>query len=231
MWWRDPALRPMLVACLTLSAAVGVFGMSFGVGSVAAGSSVAQTCALSLVVFTGASQFSAVSVVGAGGSLGSALGGALLLAARNAVYGLTMSRRIEGSLPRRLLAAQLTIDETTAMAIAQPDRRSQRIAFWFTGGALYVFWNLGTLIGALAGSAIDPNTYGLDAAFPAGFVAMVWPLLRDPRARLAAIIGGAVCLATVPFTPVGVPILLSVVGVLVGLQRPVVEASVDGAVA
>lgn len=216
-WWRDESLRPMIVACLTLSGAVGVFGMSFGVGSVAAGASVAQTCALSLFVFTGASQFSAVSVIGAGGSLGSALGGALLLAARNAVYGLAMSRRIDGGLARRLLAAQLTIDETTAMAVAQPNRREQQIAFWLTGGALFFFWNLGTLVGAVASSAIDPTTYGLDAAFPAGFVAMVWPLIRDPRSRLAALAGGTICLISIPITPVGVPILLSALAVLVGV--------------
>ena len=213
-WWKDASLRPAIVACLTLSAAVGVFGFSFGVGSVAAGSSVLQTCALSLLVFTGASQFSAVSVIGAGGSIGSALGGALLLAARNGVYGLAMSRR-------KLLAAQLTIDETTAMSVAQPDRRAQQVAFWVTGVALYTFWNLGTLIGALTGSAINPDTFGLDAAFPAGFIAMVWSLFSDSRARKAAAIGGAICLITVPFTPIGVPILLSVFGVLVGLQKPV----------
>ena len=217
-WWRDPALRPMIVACLTLSAAVGVFGVSFGVGSVAAGASVLQTCVISLAVFTGASQFSAVSVVGAGGSIGSALGGALLLAARNGVYGMAMSRRLDGGIGRKVLAAQLTIDETTAMAVAQPTRREQQIAFWLTGGALYVCWNAGTLIGALAGSAIDPETYGLDVAFPAGFVAMVWPILTRVEARIAAVLGAAVCLVTVPLTPVGVPILLSVIGVLAGLR-------------
>lgn len=219
-WWRDESLRPMIVASLTLSAAVGVFGVSFGVGSVAAGASVLQTCVISLVVFTGASQFSAVSVIGAGGSIGSALGGALLLAARNGVYGMAMSRRLDGGIGRRILAAQLTIDETTAMAVAQPTRREQQIAFWLTGGALYACWNLGTLIGALAGSAIDPQTYGLDVAFPAGFVAMIWPILTRREARIAAIVGAAVCLLTTPFTPVGVPILLSVIGVLAGLRQP-----------
>jgi predicted branched-subunit amino acid permease len=143
------------------------------------------------------------------------------IAVLSGVYGLAMSRRLDGGLGRKLLAAQLTIDETTAMAIAQPNRRAQQVAFWVTGVALYTFWNLGTLIGALTGSAIDPNTFGLDAAFPAGFIAMVWPLFSDPRARLAAMIGGGICLITVPFTPIGVPILLSVFGVLVGLQKPV----------
>ena len=211
----------MIVACLTLSGAVGVFGFSFGVSAVSAGASVLQACVISLTVFTGASQFSAVSVIGAGGSIGSALGGALVLAARNGVYGMAMSRRLDGRLGRKVLAAQFTIDETTAMSVAQSDRRSQQIAFWLTAGALFACWNVGTLIGALTGSAIDPATFGLDAAFPAGFVAMMWPLLQERPARLAAIIGAGVCLVTIPFTPVGVPILLSVVGVLVGLQEPI----------
>ena len=140
--WRDPELRPVVVASITLGAAVGVFAVSFGVGAVSAGASVAQTCVMSLLVFTGASQFSAVSVVGAGGTAASALGGAVVLAARNGVSGLTMGRRLPGSLGTRLVAAQLTIDESTAMAVAQGTPRAQRAAFWITGGSVYVFWNL-----------------------------------------------------------------------------------------
>jgi predicted branched-subunit amino acid permease len=128
-----------------------------------------------------------------------------------------MSRRLTGSLATRLVAAQITIDESTAMAVAQDDPRAQRAAFWITGGSVYVFWNLGTLVGALAGSAIDPLTFGLDAAFPAAFLAMVWPLLRDRRGRSAAIIGATVCLVTIPILPVGVPILCAAVGILVGV--------------
>ncbi len=225
---RDPQLRPVVLACVTLGAAVGVFAVSFGVGSVAAGASVAQTCALSLLVFTGASQFSAVSVIGAGGSSLSALSGALVLAARNGVYGLTMGRRIPGPLGARLVAAQLTIDESTAMAVAQDDPRAQRAAFWITGASIYVCWNLGTLIGALAGTAIDPLTYGLDAAFPAGFVAMLWPLLHTRRGLVAAVLGAAICLALIPFTPVGVPILCASLAVLVGVPgepEPSVEVA------
>lgn len=215
--WRDPVLRPVVLASVTLGAAVGVFAVSFGVGAVSAGASVAQTCALSLLVFTGASQFSAVSVIGAGGSAVSAVGGALVLAARNGVYGLTMGRRIPGRLGTRLVAAQLTIDESTAMAVAQDDPAAQRAAFWITGGSVYVFWNIGTLLGALAGTTIDPLRFGLDAAFPAGFVAMLWPLLRTRRGRLAAALGAAICLVLIPVTPVGVPILCSALAVLVGI--------------
>ncbi|MEO7371536.1 MAG: AzlC family ABC transporter permease [Ilumatobacteraceae bacterium] len=216
---RDQRMRPVITATTTLALAVGVFGISFGVGAVSAGASVAQACVISLLVFTGASQFSAVSVIGAGGTTGSALGGALLLAARNGVYGLTMARRLDGSVGRRLVAAQLTIDESTAMAAAQSDLGLQRAAFWITGVGVYIFWNLGTLLGALAGSAIDPKTFGLDAAFPAAYVAMVWPLLRDRRGRLAAACGAVICVSLIPFVPVGIPVLCAALAILVGLPR------------
>ena len=216
--WRDPRLRPVVTASLTLGFAVGVFAISFGVGAVSAGASVAQTCVMSLLVFTGATQFSAVSVIGAGGSTASALGGALLLAARNGVYGLTMARRLQGSLGRRLVAAQLTIDESTAMSAAQTDPVAQRAAFWITGCSVYVFWNVGTLVGALAGTAIDPRTFGLDAAFPAAYVAMLWPLLRNGRGRLAATLGAVICVTLIPFVPVGIPILCAALAVLIGVR-------------
>jgi len=212
-------LRPVVAASLTLGAVVGVFGIVFGVGAVSAGGSVLQTCAMSLLVFTGASQFTAVSVIDSGGTTGSALSSAMVLAARNGVYGLTMARHLDGSLARRLLAAQLTIDESTAMATAQTDRRSRATAFWITGVSVYVFWNLGTLIGALAGSSIDPQTYGLDAAFPAGFVAMVAPHYTTPNGRAAGVIGGLIALVTIPFVPIGMSILLAGVAVLVGVRR------------
>jgi 4-azaleucine resistance transporter AzlC len=215
--WRDPALRPVTTASLTLALAVGVFGVSFGVGAVAAGATVWQTCAMSLLVFTGASQLSAVSVIAAGGSTASALGGALVLAARNGVYALTMGRRIRGRWGTRLVAAQLTIDESTAMSVAQDEPVAQRTAFWITGGCVYAFWNLGTLAGALLGSAVDPVTFGLDAAFPAAYVAMVWPQLRTARGRRAALLGAVLCLALVPLLPIGVPILCAALAVLVGI--------------
>ncbi|MEQ1703047.1 MAG: AzlC family ABC transporter permease [Ilumatobacteraceae bacterium] len=222
--WRDEKLRGVMAACVTLGFAVGVIAISFGVTSVSAGASVAQTCVMSLLVFTGASQFSAVSVLGAGGSPLSAFGGAALLAARNCLYGLAMAPHLKGRLSVRLLAAQWTIDESTAMAAAQDDERHRRAAFWITGGSIYLFWNLGTLLGALLGSAIDPKTFGLDAAFPAGFVAMLWPLLRERRSAMAALIGAALCLVLIPFTPVGVPILAAALGILVGVPAPAAPA-------
>lgn len=215
----DPHLRPVASASVTLGAVVGVFGIVFGVGAVSAGASVLQACVMSLLVFTGASQFSAVSVIASGGTTASALSSAMLLAARNGVYGLTMARHLDGSVGRRLVAAQLTIDESTAMATAQSTAAARATAFWVTGLSVYLFWNVGTLIGAIAGSNVDPARYGLDAAFPAGFVAMVAPQLRSAQGRLAVVIGAGVCLVTIPFVPVGLSILCASVAVLVGVRR------------
>lgn len=217
--------RKVINASLTLGAAVGVTALSFGLAAVSAGASVWQACALSLFTFTGASQFSAMSVIGAGGSLGAAFGGAALLAVRNFVYGVAMAGRVSTdaagrrlSLPRRLLAAQFVIDETTAMTMGQTDPRLSRTAFWVTATSLFVTWNLGTLVGALAGSVLDTQALGFDAAFPAAFLAMLPPHLRTSRGRNAAITGAILCLLLTPFVPVGVAILVAVVGVLFGVR-------------
>ena len=209
-----------VTASIALGAAVGVAAVSFGVLATATGLSVAKACALSLLVFTGASQFTAVSVLHSGGTPAAALGSALLLAARNGAYGLTMSRRMHHRWPLRLLAAHVTIDESTAMAAAQPDDRQAEKAFWTTGLAIFVFWNTGTLIGAVIGNHIgDPNRFGLDAAFPTGFVALLLPQLRARPARVAALIGATIAVVLVPLTPVGVPVLVAAVGAGVGLSR------------
>lgn len=210
-------LRDIVRASVVIGVASGIYAVSFGVLSVSAGASVLQTCLLSLLVFTGASQFSAVSVISAGGSVASAVSGGLLLAARNGVYGLALSPSIKGSLARRMLAAQFVIDETTAMTSAAPDQRSKDWAFWSCAVMLFACWNLGTLVGALAGSSIDPETFGLDAAFPVVFVAMVAPHLATRSGRRAALTGAAVTIVLTPFLPIGLPILLSSVGVFVGL--------------
>lgn len=217
---RDPRARPVVVTSVTLGLAVGVFSILFGVGAVAAGATIPQTCAMSLLVFTGASQFSAIAVVASGGSLGSALGGALILAARNGVFGLTMSRRLTGRLPTRLLAAHLVLDESTAMSTAQTDPELQRAAFWITGASIYIFWNLGTLVGALAGNAIDPRRFGLDAAIPAAFVAVLWPNLRTRHGRQAMALGALLCLVSTPFVPIGLPVLIASMAILIALPTP-----------
>lgn len=212
--------RSILLASVTLGVAVGVFGIAFGVGVISAGGTVLQAAAMSLLVFTGASQFSAVSVIAAGGTTGAALGGALVLAARNAVYGLSMSRVLGGNLLTRLGAAQLVIDESTAMSLAQPTLRARRVAFWVTGLSVFVCWNAGTLLGAILGTAIDPKDWGLDAAFPAGFVAMVAPHLRTRRGLCAGLLGATICLATIPSTPIGVPILVASAAIVLGVPAP-----------
>jgi 4-azaleucine resistance transporter AzlC len=217
---RDERMRQVVSACITLGFAVGVFAISFGVSAVSAGASVPQTCVMSLLVFTGASQFTAVGVIGSGGTAASAFTSSALLSARNGVYGLAMSRHLQGSLGTRLVAAQLTIDESTAMSVAQDDPAHRRAAFWVTGISVYIFWNAGTLIGALLGTAIDPTKFGLDAAIPAAFVAILFPMLRERASRRAAITGAVVCLALIPFAPVGVPILAATVGVLWGIPTP-----------
>jgi 4-azaleucine resistance transporter AzlC len=200
---------------LAIGLATGAYAVSFGVLAVAAGLSTAQACAMSVLVFTGASQFAVVGVLGAGGGTAAALAPALLLAARNGVYGVALVPVLRGGRLARALKSQLVIDESTAMARAQPDDAAAHRAFIATGISVFVFWNLGTLAGALAGSGLgDPRDYGLDAMFPAAFLALLAPQLRRPGAPAAAIAGAVIAVALVPLVPVGVPVLASVAGVL-----------------
>ena len=195
-----------------------IFGLSFGVLAVSAGASVLQSCAMSLLIFTGASQMSAVSVIATGGSAASAFGGAVLLSGRNAVYGLAMAPVLRGSsLPSRLLGAQWVIDETTAVVSAEDDEATRRTAFWISGTILYACWNVGTFLGALLGSSINPSDFGLDVAFPVMFTAMVASHLRTKQGRLAALFGAVAAVALAPFMPIGLPILVSACGMLFGL--------------
>jgi 4-azaleucine resistance transporter AzlC len=216
-----PTGRSVLTASLSLGVAVALFGASFGVLAVANGLSVAQTAAMSLLVFTGASQFAAVAVVASGGTGAAAVGSALLLAARNGVYGLAMAPVLRGSLGRRLVAAQLVVDESTAMATAQSDRRAQERAFWLSGVSVFVLWNTGTLVGALSGGLIgDPATLGLDAAFPAGFVVLLGPHLRTTEGRQTAALAAVLTVITTPLLRPGLPILVAALAATIGLRRP-----------
>jgi 4-azaleucine resistance transporter AzlC len=216
--FRAPHARRLISASLMIGVAFIIFGLSFGVLAVSAGASVLQACAMSLLIFTGASQMSVVSVIATGGSAASAFGGAVLLAGRNAVYGLAMAPVLRGgSLPSRLLGAQWVIDETTAVVSAETDPATRRTAFWISGAILYACWNLGTLLGALLGSSINPSDFGLDVAFPVMFTAMVASHLRTKQGRCAAIFGAIAAVALAPFMPVGLPILVSAFGMLFGL--------------
>ena len=201
---------------MLLAVAVGVFGVSFGVLAAASGLGIAKTCAMSLLVFTGGSQFAAVGVIQSGGSTGTALGSALLLAARNTAYGVTLSPILQGTpFRRRLLGAQIVIDESTAMATAQPNADDAAGAFWITGVAIFVCWNIGTLLGAVAGSSIgDPSTFGLDAAFPAGFIALLAPHLRRRPGQIAACVGALLALILTPLAQPGVPVIVAAIAVL-----------------
>jgi predicted branched-subunit amino acid permease len=201
--------RAILRDALGIAIASGAYAISFGAISVASGLSVAQTSVLSLVMFTGASQFALVGVAGAGGSIWAGTAAAALLGSRNALYGLRLSAILGVRGWRRALASQFVIDETTAMAIARDDPRSARYAFWATGVALFVFWNTGTLIGALATQAIsDPKVFGLDAAPPAAFLALLAPRLRAREPMAIALAAAVVAIAVLPFGPPGVPLLI-----------------------
>lgn len=217
---------------ILIGAATGLFGAGFGVLAVASGLTVAQTCVMSLLVFTGASQYAAVGVLGAGGSPISAAGSALLLAARNGLYGMTVSQFVDGSLPKRILGAHLTIDESTALAVGQPVIQDRAPAFWTGGLSVFFFWNLSTLIGALGGSALgDPATLGLDGAFPAGFISLMAPGLKHRPGLLAAAAGAMIAAVAVPFTEPGLPILLASAGALIALfiagPPPEPEAAIE----
>ena len=199
--------------------ATGAYAISYGVLAVAAGLSVAQTCVMSLLVFTGASQFAVVGVLGTGGGVAAALAPALVLAARNAVYGLALVPVLRGRFATRAIQSQLIIDETTAMARAQTDPVAARRAFLATGVSVFVCWNIGSLAGALVGTGLgDPRALGLDAMFPAAYLALLVPQLGAPGARTAAICGALLAVALVPFAPAGVPVLAAVLGVIPGVR-------------
>jgi 4-azaleucine resistance transporter AzlC len=193
---------------LGVGLAVGAYGFAFGAASVAAGLSVLQTCLLSLLAFTGGTQFAVVGVVAGGGSLAAALAGGLLLGSRNTLYAMRLAPLLRVRGVRRLVAALGTIDESTAMAIAQPEAALARTAFWWTFGAVFACWNLATLFGALAGSVVDPHTVGLDAVVPAAFLALLAPRLRAGAVeRRVAVAGAVIAAVLVPVTPPGVPVL------------------------
>ncbi|BCJ29337.1 AzlC family ABC transporter permease [Actinocatenispora sera] len=204
--------RAVLRDSLGVGIAVGVSGVAFGGTAVAGGLSVAQAGVLSLLAFTGASQFALVAAVAAGGNPLPGAVGALLLGSRNALYGLRVGPLLGLTRTRqRLAAAQFVIDETTAVTLAQPDRRSARLGFSATAATLFVLWNATTLAGAVGATALgDPSRYGLDVAGPACFLALLVPQLRGARERYwVAGVAVVLALATSPYLPSGVPILLA----------------------
>lgn len=220
----DAALTPTERAgivrdSLAVGLATGAYGIGFGAVSVASGLSVAQTCVLSLLMFTGASQFALAGVLAAGGAPMSGAATALLLGTRNTLYGLRMAPLLKWRGWRRFAAAHVLIDESTAMSVNRGSTEGVRLGFLTTGWSVFVLWNLATAVGAVAGEAVgDPRTFGLDAAVGAAFLALLWPRLRDRRNVLVAVLAAAVALSMVPLTAPGVPVLAAGgVALLVGV--------------
>ena len=209
--------RQVLRQAVSVSVATGAYGISFGALSVAAGLTIAQTCALSLLLFSGASQFALVGIL-AGAPTGglAAVATSTLLGVRNLLYGLQVSRMLDVRGPRRLVAAQVTIDESTAVGIAQPEAPAARVGFWATGLGIYALWNLATFLGALVGDALgDPRTYGLDAAAAAAFTALLWPRLKSADAFAIAAVAALVAVLLAPHAPAGVPVLVAATAALI----------------
>ena len=206
---RRMAERRIRNRALTIGLSVTPFGLSFGAVSVEAHLSLVQVCLLSLVLFSGASQFALVSIIGAGGSYFSAVGTALLLGVRNGLYGARINALLRPTGWRRFLMAEVTIDESTAMAVSETRSGHSARAFWSTAVSVYVLWNVSTIVGAVVGNALgSPATTGLDVAGPAAFIALLAPRLTTLRMRLVALGSGAIALISVPAVPVGAPILI-----------------------
>ncbi|MEJ6507042.1 MAG: AzlC family ABC transporter permease [Microbacteriaceae bacterium] len=206
-----------------VAAAVSLSGISFGALSVALGFSVWQTMVLSLVMFSGASQFAFIGIVASGGAavLGAAIASAGLLGVRNGLYALKMSSIIGPGFFTRAAAAQLTVDESTAVSVAQSDVTSSRHGFWATALALYAGWNIATLVGALAGDALgDVRTWGLDAVAAAAFLGLLWPRLTAREPIAVAVAAAALTVVLIPVVPAGIPVLAAaVVGIVVAVYR------------
>lgn len=215
--------REITVDAVAIGAATGAYGISFGALAVTNGFDIWQAQTLSLFMFTGASQFATVAILGAGGTALAAVATALLLGLRNGLYALSLAHDLAPQGWRRVTTAQLTIDESTAMAVANGedgDRDTVRYAFLATGVSVFVLWNLGTLVGALsAGLLGDPRVYGLDAAAAAAFLALLWPRLGHTEARVVAGVAALLTLILIPLVSPGLPVLASaLVAVAAGLR-------------
>ncbi|MBD8079253.1 AzlC family ABC transporter permease [Cellulosimicrobium arenosum] len=203
---------------VSVSVATGLYGISFGALATVAGLDLAQTAALSLLMFSGGSQFALVGVVGSGGTAAAAIATAGLLGVRNALYGAQLGPLLALRTWQNVLGAQLTIDESAAVATAQRTRRAARVGFWLTGAGVFVLWNLMTVVGAAAGDALgDPRRWGLDAAAAAAFLGLLWPRLATRPVQLVAAGAVVVAIGLTPVAPAGVPVLAAAaVAVLAG---------------
>ena len=205
---------------LGVAVATSAYGISFGALAVASGLDIWQTCVLSLLMFTGGSQFAFIGILGAGGiaALPSAVASSALLGVRNLAYGMRMSSVVGPGFWRRTAAAHVTIDESTAVAISQPTTPLRRLGFWVTGLGVFLGWNLATLIGALLGDVLgDPKAWGLDAAAAAAFLALLWPRLKQRQAVAVGVAAAVVAASLTPIVMPGMPVLIAaVVAIVVG---------------
>lgn len=205
-----PRLTPATRTGLSIAVAVSLYGLSFGALSAAAGMTFWQTVALSALLFSGGSQFAFIGILSGGGAPAAALGASTLLSARNTLYGVQMKALLDPRGARRLLAAQLTIDETAATAMSQSTDAERRRGFWVTGVACYTGWNLATAAGALLGDVVgEPEALGLDGAVVAAFLALLWPRLRGAEPWALAVVAALVTALTMPALPAGAPVLLA----------------------
>jgi 4-azaleucine resistance transporter AzlC len=219
----DPMVRDVGALC----AAAVVVGLSFGAIATAAGLPLSQIMVMSAFVYAGGAQFLAVGLVSAGGTALAIVLAGLLLNARHLPFGLAIGNETLGEARwRRIVGSHILTDESVAFALAQDDAVRRRRAFWLTGAALYVTWNISSTVGAIAGSALgDPDTYGIDAAFPAALLALTLPSLKDKVSVRVAVAGAAIALAATPLLPAGVPVLLALLGLVFALPVPARKGS------
>lgn len=214
----------------SIAFATGLYGISFGALSVASGLSFWQTMALSLLLFSGGSQFAFIGVIAGGGTGVAAMSASALLGIRNGVYGMQINALLRPTGWRRFAAAHVTIDESTATATGQTDADEQRRGFWVAGLGIFLLWNIMTAVGAYVGAALgDPKAWGLDGAAVAAFLGLLWPRIKSFQPAAIAVVCALVTLLAVPFVPPGVPILVAaVVAGLIGWLRPAGNARHDG---
>jgi len=213
---ENARIRDGVHAALPLAIAPILFGASFGLLAGHAGLSRAGAILMSATTFAGSAQFAAASILESGGGVAAAVAAALLLNARYVPLSVSVASIFPGSRRRRLVESQLIVDESWALA-----GRGGRFDYPVLVGAgllFYVLWVAGTTLGTVAGDLLDPNAIGLDAAFPALFLALLAPYLRSRRAAAAAVLAGAITFALIPFTPPGVPIVVASASCLLGLR-------------
>ncbi len=203
---QSPAVR----VGLSIAVATGLYGVSFGALSVTSGFDLWQTMALSLLLFSGGSQFAFIGVIGGGGTGAAALTAASLLGIRNAVYGMQMNALVRPTGWRRFVAAHVTIDESAATASGLTDPVERRLGFWSAGIGVFILWNAFTVVGALVGGALgDPAKWGLDGAAVAAFLGLLWPRLRGREPAAIAVVCALVTIVAVPLVAPGLPILIA----------------------